>query len=545
MELFFFYTLISLQFLATVVLLGEIVYISFLKPSRFQIELILLMISTLIMMIGYSIELFATGPEVALIGTAISYLGKPFAMLLSLVFIADFCGRPISQKVISGLIPVSLIFFLIVLTNGSAEGGHHLYYSTVDFNADNVFSPLILGHGPLYWVYMAYLVCMFIAIIVYLVRAYKDAGKQSARKQLNLLLGMMVSTIIGYAVFMTGITGGYDTTMTGAAVGAIFLTVAFFRYRLYDSLTLAKDHALHNASTGLLVLNERNQAVYSNDMVDRLLQTDFSSEELISWPVGKGVAEKGDSVYEVTKTVIEKKGVRYGHTVEINDITTQYRYNTQLEHDVAERTREIVNIQRSAIVSFAGIVEARDSSTGAHIKRISCIVGLVARALKEQGVYSEALDDSFIERLMDVAPLHDIGKITIPDAILMKPGRLTEEEFAAIKEHSVKGEQILQECLNGVEQKDYAELACSVARHHHEKWNGSGYPDGLSGTAIPLAARIVAVADVYDAVRSERCYKPRMTNEEARDVILEGKGTHFDPAVVEAFLSALPQIEAQ
>ena len=543
MELILYYVLLTLQHIATVALFAGILYISFLTPSRFQIELILLMVSTLIMLIGYSVELYAASVDAALVGTAISYLGKPFAMLMSLVFIADFCGRPISKKIIACLFPVCLFFSIIVMTNGTTASGHHLYYSKVAFAPENIYSPLILEHGPLYWVYMVFLICMFAAIMFYIIRTFRNDHTHSTRRQLNLLFAMMASTIIGYAVYMSGITNGYDTTMTGAAVGSFFLILVFFRYKLYDSLTLAKDHALHHASTGLLVLNEQNRVVYTNNLIENLLKSRFSVEELIALPEGKTILEKDDCVFEVVKSPIEKRGVLYGQTVELSDITAQYRYNSRLEHDVEERTREIVNIQRSAITSFAGIVEARDSSTGSHIKRMSRIVELLAVSLKENGDYSGIMDDTYVTRLVDVSPLHDVGKITVPDAILMKPGKLTDEEFAVIKEHSVKGEQILMECLDGVEDEDYVKLACTVARNHHEKWNGNGYPDGLRGTDIPLAARIVAVADVYDAIRSERCYKPCMTKEQARDVILEGKGSHFDPAVVDAFMRALPQIE--
>ena len=545
MEQILSYLLISLQHIAIIALFVEIFYVSILKPSRFQIELILLMISTLIMLVGYSVELYAVTPDSALVGTAVSYIGKPFALLMSLIFIADVCGHPLSKKIIAAFVPICLFFSIIVVTNGTTGSGHHLYYSTVGFNRDNVFSPLILGHGPLYWFYVVFLVCMFAAILLYIFRAFKNAKTRSSRRQLNLLFAMMASSIIGYLIFIFGLTGGYDTTMTGAAISTFLLTVVFFRYKLYDSLTLAKDHALQNASTGLWVLNDRNITVYTNDMIDRLLQTCFSEEELLSLPDGKTITEKEESVFEITKTQIEKNGISYGQTIELNDITDQYRYNIRLEHDIEERTKEIVNIQRSAITSFAGIVEARDSSTGSHIKRISRIVGLIAESLKDSGLYPDLLDDSGITRLMDVAPLHDIGKIAIPDAILMKPGKLTDEEFSTIKEHSVKGEQILRECLDGVEKKDYVDLACCVARYHHEKWNGTGYPDGLSGTSIPLAARIVAVADVYDAVRSKRCYKDALTKEEACQVILDGRGTLFDPSVVDAFLSALPKIELQ
>lgn len=545
MELTLYYVLTILQHFFTIAMFGGILYISFLKPSRFQIELILLMASTLVMFVGYTIELYATTPDVALIGTAVSYLGKPFAMLMSLVFIADVCGKPISRKAIVALFPICIFFFLIVFTNGTVNEGHHLYYSSVDFNIDNIFSPLILEHGPLYWVYTVYLIGMFITILVYIIRAIKANNSKSMNRQLILLMAMVGSAIVGYALFFTGVTKGYDTTMTGAGVGTLFLTIVFFRYKLYDSLTLAKEYALQNASAGLLVLNENNQSVYANDMVEKLLDGKFTKDELTNLPTGKRNVEKGDFVYEVTKNAIEKRGVCYGQTVEINDITAQYRYNARLEHDVEERTREIVSIQRSAITSFAGIVEARDSSTGAHIKRMSNIVGLISRELRKTEKYSNILDDEYILRLTEVAPLHDVGKISIPDAILTKPAKLTDDEFEVIKQHPAIGEQILKEWLTGVQQDDYVQLACAVARHHHEKWNGCGYPDKLTGTDIPLAARIVAIADVYDAIRSERCYKAAMTKDEAREVIIDGNGTHFDPDIVAAFLKVLPQIEEE
>ena len=139
--------------------------------------------------------------------------------------------------------------------------------------------------------------------------------------------------------------------------------------------------------------------------------------------------------------------------------------------------------------------------------------------------------------------MHDIGKIVIPDCILLKPGKLTPEEFDVIKTHTTEGARLIKECFAGVERPEYVEMAETVARSHHEKWNGTGYPEKLAGEEIPLPARIVAVADVYDALRSVRCYKLPMPAEEARSIILEGKGAHFDPDVVDAFMNIVDQVE--
>ena len=538
--------LLITQYVAIFALFFEVIYISFQKPSKFQIDLILLLVSTLIMLIGYSLELHAKNGEAALNGTAVSYLGKPFALIMSLIFVADFSGKPLKKRVILPLAAFCLIFPIIVMTNGTAPGtGHHLYYATVEYDPAQVFSPLVLTHGPIYYVYTAFLLITFLVTLFYILRELKGAKDKGIRSQLAYLLAMMVSTIAGYAFFLSGTTQGYDTTITGAAIGSACLTVLFFRFKLFDSLTLAKEHALEHASTGLLVVNERKLPVYTNAVVDRLLQDTFTVGELQELPDGKQIIEKGHAVYEISKSAITKKGVFYGQTIEIADITSEYNYNVQLRHDVEERTEEIRSIQRSVTTSFAGIVEARDHSTGVHIKRLGRSVELIARDLLAHGAFPEILSESFIALLVRAAALHDIGKLSIPDSVLLKPGRLTPEEFAVIQTHSSEGARIIAECLGGVESPEYVRVAQNIANFHHEKWNGSGYPEHLSENGIPLEARIVAVADVYDAVRSERCYKPPMEIEEARKVITDGIGTHFDPTVVEAFLRVQPQIDAE
>ena len=226
------------------------------------------------------------------------------------------------------------------------------------------------------------------------------------------------------------------------------------------------------------------------------------------------------------------------------DITDSFNYAVRLERDVEEKTRGIQHMQRSIIAGFASIVEARDGETGSHIKRTSAYVALIAAGLRDAGAYPTLLTGDFITRLSDVAPLHDIGKITIPDSILLKPGKLTPEEFEIIKGHTAAGVRVIEDTMRGVEADGYVNLAVEIAGSHHEKWDGSGYPAGLAGEEIPLAARIMAAADVYDAVRSQRCYKEAAPPEEARMILRQGSGTHFDPAVVDAFFRRIDDIEA-
>ncbi len=220
--------------------------------------------------------------------------------------------------------------------------------------------------------------------------------------------------------------------------------------------------------------------------------------------------------------------------------TTQ-RTSALLEEDSINYEKQLV-YSRNMIYGFATLVENRDENTGGHIKRTSVYSELLARKLKEKGIYSDEITEEFINSITMVAPLHDIGKIAIPDSVLCKPGKLTDEEFAIMKSHSSRGGIIIKETFAGIEDEYFKSMAYEVACHHHEKWNGRGYPDGLSGKEIPLSARIMAVADVFDAVSEKRCYRDAMPLDKCFSIISEGIGRDFDPVVAETFLEMRDEI---
>ena len=209
-----------------------------------------------------------------------------------------------------------------------------------------------------------------------------------------------------------------------------------------------------------------------------------------------------------------------------------------LQQEVESRVSEVFRLQEATIRVMVSLAEFRDECTGNHIRRTQDYVRLLADYLSRRPRDAGFLMPEQIDRIAKASPLHDIGKIAIPDHILLKPGRHTPEEFAIMQTHSVKGESMLLRSLNEMG-GDNAMLrfACQIARSHHERWDGGGYPDGLAGEAIPLAARLMAVADVYDALRSRRPYKKAFDHAEAVDIIVQGKGSHFDPLLVEAFLA--------
>jgi len=219
--------------------------------------------------------------------------------------------------------------------------------------------------------------------------------------------------------------------------------------------------------------------------------------------------------------------------------------NDFLEQQVAKRTREISAIQDVTILAMASLAETRDSDTGNHILRTQNYVKALAERLRGHSRFAAFLSDYNIQMLFKSAPLHDIGKVGIPDRILLKPGKLTHDEFEIMKTHTTLGRDAIEHAERSLgTDVEFLTLAKEIALSHQEKWDGSGYPQGLAGEAIPISARLMAVADVYDALISRRVYKDPMPHEKAIEIIKAGQGAHFDPDVVDAFLAIHEEFRA-
>ena len=213
-----------------------------------------------------------------------------------------------------------------------------------------------------------------------------------------------------------------------------------------------------------------------------------------------------------------------------------------LEAEVDKRTREIQDLQDAVVLTMASLAETRDNETGNHLRRTQHYVRALAECLARRERYADALSPKTIDLLFKSAPLHDIGKVGIPDSLLLKPGPLTPEEFEQMKQHTVLGREAIEHAEDSLGHAvPFLKFAKEIAQSHQEKWDGSGYPDGLKGEAIPLSARLMAVADVYDALISRRVYKPPFSHEKAVDIITQGRERHFDPEVVDAFTEVAEQ----
>lgn len=210
-------------------------------------------------------------------------------------------------------------------------------------------------------------------------------------------------------------------------------------------------------------------------------------------------------------------------------------YKKRLETMVETQLQRITQLQQDVIITMANLIESRDGTTGEHVKNTSHYVDLFIEALVEQEIYKEELTKEFVSYVKKAAPLHDIGKITISDLILQKPGGFTNEEYEIMKGHARAGQQVIQKNMTAVVDQKFVEVAANVAAYHHEKWNGMGYPEGLKETEIPLCARIVSIADVFDALTAKRSYKDGMSAEDALSIMRKDRGTAFEPVLFDVF----------
>jgi len=240
---------------------------------------------------------------------------------------------------------------------------------------------------------------------------------------------------------------------------------------------------------------------------------------------------------EIQNQLVSELMARYAElSKQLDEKNEQLRiYSEHLEELVQEKVEEISASQIATIHALVKAAESRDDDTGTHIERTSMFCKLIAEKLLEAGRYTDIIDEAYCDTISKASPLHDIGKVGIQDSILLKPGRLTPEEFEIMKTHVNIGYEMLASTREMYPGNKFLKIGIEIAKYHHEKWDGSGYMQELAGEDIPLSARIMALSDVYDALRSRRVYKEPFTHEKTYDIIIEGRGKHFDPALIDIF----------
>lgn len=553
--------LLVFQYIAIIALFFEAIYVSRQRSSRMQTLLLIVMYSTTVNLVGYTLEMEAATKELAMQSLKVTYVGKPFIIYSLYLFVMEYCGVSIPKARRNIFFLISLTITILVFTNNY----HGLFYSSIDFTNEGLFPHMILQHGILYNLYTAFLCYYFLGMIIVCIRKYIRHESPIIQKQIIILLVLIFFSIFCLAAYLLNLTAGYDATAIAYIVAVFFFERLMRKYGLFDTLTLAKDEAIDHMKNGLIVIDIYGNPVYTNAEAAKVLECIrkqehrdrpieylevlaangrplFISQKLA--PELEDISGNENYVYELSLRDIIHDDANYGQMLTITENTDHYYYTARLKEEVSKKTKEVISIQRDIIGSFTAIIEARDGITGLHIKNTGNLVKVLVNLMKEDDRYCNIITSDYAQMVADAAHLHDIGKIAIPDCILQKKGKLTDEEFAIMKTHPQEGARILDSTLKGLESDSYYQIAHDMALYHHEHYDGKGYPAGISGCSIPLSARIMAVADVYDALRSKRHYKDGFSKEKSVQIIRDTMGTQFDPTIASIFLEHIDEMEA-
>lgn len=515
--------------------------------------------------LGRVIIATSTTLETALIGNGFLYVGACYSPVLVAKILTRLSNIRLNHYVLAFMLMYSTVVFGFTMTIGRTNH----YYEEVSLGLGDGYSYLIKTYGPFHKLYPTMLVVYGSILLVYMILSLKNKTKVSYKT--ILVIGSLCLGIIVVYILERLMKTSISYLSTGYLFGIILLTRHFEHVNMYDISTNIVNSIEKMKEYGYIVLDKNKRFVSANDYIKEVFpyikQWEVDKEipasdrpayhlvkdylDNIDSEVGKRkMIEAGDRHFQLEIRILEYwRNKKIGYLLEFVDRTMEKKYyktieeyNEILAEEVAEKTEDILRMKDMMVLGMAELLEGRDDNTGGHIKRTSHVVRILVETIQENNML--LLDRRFCKDIIKAAPMHDLGKIAIDDKILKKPGKLTEEEFEIIKTHSERSAVLVERILKGIEEESFIRVAVNVARYHHEKWNGTGYPEGLRGTDIPLEARIMAIADVYDALVSRRCYKKEMSFEEANKVMMKSMGTHFDPALEGAFIRSRKKLES-
>ncbi len=502
--------------------------------------------------------------EEAILAQKIVYIGGCYLLMMVMFYIAEMCHISFPRWLKIAFVGIDTIFYAGVLTIGFLP----IFYKNTIYHYVDGFVVLEKQYAPMHTVFYIFKVLEFAISFGLLTYALRKRP-QASSKSIKLLFLSETVSFFSFFICKLLVTNVELLPYAYLFDEVIYLVIAS-RTSLYDVNNVAGDSLAEQGDIGLALfdfdmcyLGCNDAAVsfvpaFADQRVDHTLKGDDKYIRYIKeWLVYFRDDVKGDDAH-IIKTegkylsfdvdYLFEDSRKRGYRLMITDVTEQQEYvnlinyyNMNLQKEVENKTAHIQALQDSLVVGMATMVESRDNSTGGHIKRTSDVVKILMDEIKRSKIFE--IDDAFCKYVIKAAPMHDLGKIAVDDDILKKPGRFTKEEFEEMKKHAAEGARVVGKILADTDNEDFKKVAINVAHYHHERWDGSGYPEGLKGEEIPLEARIMAVADVYDALVSKRCYKDSMSFEEANNIIMEGMGTHFDDRLRPCYERARYRIE--
>ncbi len=499
----------------------------------------------------------------------IIYAGGVFLQLFMMLSIFNFCQIEISRLTRVLLFTTGAFIYASVLSIGYTD----LFYKELTFKIVGGNPILQKTYGWMHTVFQVYVIILFLAGIVAI--CYSLVKKSQVPKTIIALLVIPdCFSIFSFFILRRLITVVEIVPLVYVLAQIMYIIIAN-RANLYNVSDTAVDSMLRERSVGYISFDYRYRYLGSNVMarnlvpeLSRLSVDDVlgykSAERKIrhfldsfkenpqknsfTYVVRDTEDENDERIYNVAINYLYEGSKKRGYLVSFTDDTANRRYirlldnyNEKLKDEVDAKTRSIIEMHDNLIMSLAMMVESRDNSTGGHIKRTSEGVRILIDEIMKEG--SKDLSEEFCRDIIKAAPMHDLGKIAVRDAVLRKEGRFEPDEYEEMKKHAAEGARVIHEILLHTDDESFKVIAENVAHYHHERWDGSGYPDHLSGEEIPYEARIMAIADVYDALVSKRVYKEAYDFAKADSIIMEGMGTQFDPGLKSVYENARPRLE--
>lgn len=520
--------------------------------------------------LGYYLSSVTTTADGAIRAQQIAYIGGTFLQLFLLMSIFNLCKIQVPKWVRAALFAVCAGLYASVLSIGKSD----LFYKNVDYKIENGHAVLIREYGIMHTAFYIVLGAFFLTGIVTLLYSWFKK-KDVPRRILLLLVIPDIVCICCYAFVLKAFDSSVDLMPVGYCLAEIMYLLIAFRANLYDVGDTVIDSMVQEEQIGYISFDFKNCYLGSNEVARKIVPE--LNDVAVDAPFGYKPSERkirhfieafkkdpsnntglltihdednhdNDKYYAVNVNYLYDGLRKRGYIITFNDDTENRKYiqlldtfNEDLRLEVEKKTKHIIDMHDNLIMSLAMMVESRDNSTGGHIKRTSEGVRILVDEINKEGELD--LTPEFCKNVIKAAPMHDLGKIAVDDAVLRKPGRFTDAEYEEMKKHSAEGARVIHEILLHTDDEQFKVIAENVAHYHHERYDGSGYPEKLKGDDIPLEARIMAIADVYDALVSKRVYKEAFDFDRANNIILEGMGTQFDPKLRKAYENARPRLE--
>ena len=539
--------------ISALILLGYIL----IWQKHFDVHITIMNVLVPVVNLGFVLLSRSETLEEAVTANKITFIGGCFLVLDFMLIVFSQCGIHINRWLRTAALAIGFVIFTSVMNIGRST----LFYKNIWFERTDGVAILTKEYNIMHTVFYVYIFVCFSLSLGAVVYSYLWK-KQVSRKTLLLLFIPLLSAMLCFFAIRS-IFAPLELFPAAFVFAQIDYLLLAWRLCLYNITDSAIDSLVEQGETGLISFDFHMRYLGSNVTAKHIMPVlntltvdspaDRSPEmcaTALRWlkvfsadnSHDEALYTAGDKIYKVSVSYLSDGRHRRGYQLFLTDDTKNQRYNADLKAKVAEKTAHIVEMHNNLVMSMATMVESRDNSTGGHIRRTSELVRLLVEEIRKDNVFD--LSEDFCRDLVKAAPMHDLGKIAVDDAVLRKPGRFTPEEFEKMKAHAAEGARIVHEILKVTDDHEFHVIAENVAHYHHERWDGSGYPDGLKGEEIPLEARIMAIADVYDALVSKRVYKERMSFEQADSIIMEGMGKHFDKRLEPYYIAARPAFEA-